>query len=258
MRFPSVTPFSKSNPQDPKKTSPLGRVPAAEVASDPAPVEAANPGTNGVDLQDTIPASLEEVEKKHPSIFAGETTSENDDGSNKISEQEPGVTTHGHDQKEPEVASSVDKTHEAVDVPQSPSPQDMDTDKNMPSQPETPLASPGDKGVPTQPQQRHREGQKRPFDEGEDEFLTESKPPPELSKAAICNRLRRVFSLRKAGSRQVDERWVEAWNDINGGGRDDVLQMFEKLAYDRDRVELKLWWNLCGNTSWLFFWGSWN
>jgi hypothetical protein len=34
--------------------------------------------------------------------------------------------------------------------------------------------------------------------------------------------------------------------------------MFEKLAYDRDRVELKLWWNLCGNTSWLFFWGSWN
>ena len=33
---------------------------------------------------------------------------------------------------------------------------------------------------------------------------------------------------------------LEAWNDINGGGRDDVLQMFEKLAYDRDRVELKL------------------
>ena len=69
-----------------------------------------------------------------------------------------------------------------------------------------------------------------------EEFATHSVPPPELSTHAIKNRLRRLFAQRKEGSRLVDDRWVEAWNDTHGGGRDEILAMFEKVGYSPDRV----------------------
>lgn len=69
-----------------------------------------------------------------------------------------------------------------------------------------------------------------------EEFATNSVPPPELTQHAIKNRLRRLFAPRKDGSRMVDERWLEAWNDTYGGGRDEIMAMFEKVGYSPDRV----------------------
>ena len=68
------------------------------------------------------------------------------------------------------------------------------------------------------------------------EFATHSVPPAELTPHAIKNRLRRVFAPRKDGTRMVDERWLEAWNDTYGGGRDEIMAMFEKVGYSPDRV----------------------
>lgn len=67
------------------------------------------------------------------------------------------------------------------------------------------------------------------------EFLTESLPPPPLSRAAIEGRIRRVFRKRKDGSTPVGDYWADLWNDTTNGGREEVMAVFEKVGYDRDR-----------------------
>ena len=66
---------------------------------------------------------------------------------------------------------------------------------------------------------------------------TRSMPPPILSKSAIYNRVRRVFVKRANGTMQLDDHWNNLWSDIHGGGREQVMAMFEKVGYDADRVD---------------------
>lgn len=86
-------------------------------------------------------------------------------------------------------------------------------------------------------------GQKRkalPLDddqEGSLEVLVPMTIPPEaLSDRAIYMRLHRVFKKRKDGSYPLDDYWNKVWADIDGGGRDSVKAVFEKVGYQRDRV----------------------
>ena len=129
---------------------------------------------------------------------------------------------------------------------------------NIPSpQPQTPVPEPAPSTVPVpvkqEPQQDQtttssnlqqcagvgKGGVKRGPEEeaNDDEFVTKSRPPEPLSTNAISCRLRRVFNKRKDGSTLLDDRWNTAWKDIHGGGRDQLLAMFEKVGYDPDRVE---------------------
>lgn len=70
---------------------------------------------------------------------------------------------------------------------------------------------------------------------GADEFFTvASIPPPQLTEKAIDSRLRRVFKPRADGTMLVDESWRQQWADKEG--RIKVLEMFEKVGYNTDRV----------------------
>lgn len=53
-------------------------------------------------------------------------------------------------------------------------------------------------------------------------------------------RLNRVFKKRKDGNYQLDDYWNKAWADIDGGGRDSVKALFEKVGYQKDRVRQKM------------------
>lgn len=79
--------------------------------------------------------------------------------------------------------------------------------------------------------------EKRPRNDEDDEFLTESTPPPALSDSAVYNRMWRIFQRKKDGSFSLDAKWCEAWADLRGGGRDSLKAMFEKAGYDPDRME---------------------
>ena len=75
-------------------------------------------------------------------------------------------------------------------------------------------------------------------DNGYDPYYTpESMPPAPLSDSAVYNRLWRVFRRRKDGKYALDEKWVEAWNDAKGSGRDEVKAIFEKVGYNPDKVQ---------------------
>ncbi len=70
---------------------------------------------------------------------------------------------------------------------------------------------------------------------GVEEFFTvASIPPPQLTEKAIDSRLRRIFKPRADGTMLVDESWRQQWADKEG--RIKVLEMFEKVGYNTDRV----------------------
>ena len=73
-------------------------------------------------------------------------------------------------------------------------------------------------------------------DTGDDSvFASTSAPPAELSERAIYMRLHRVFKKRKDGTFILDDEWNKAWLDTDGGGRESLYAIFEKVGYDRDR-----------------------
>ena len=63
-----------------------------------------------------------------------------------------------------------------------------------------------------------------------------SRPPPVMSDSAINQKLRRICAPRADGTYLVGSDWVDAWKDLVSGGRERVKGLFEKCAYDRDRV----------------------
>ena len=69
------------------------------------------------------------------------------------------------------------------------------------------------------------------------EYLVRSTPPPILSEKAIDSRIRRVFKVRADGTTLVDEQWCQQW--ANKEARVKLLEMFEKVGYDVDRVAKK-------------------
>ena len=72
---------------------------------------------------------------------------------------------------------------------------------------------------------------------GEDlEFVTESLPPPPLSRSAIYGRMRRMFQPKMDGTMPLDDQWNTMWKDCKGGGRDQLMAMFEKVGFNPDRV----------------------
>ena len=82
-------------------------------------------------------------------------------------------------------------------------------------------------------------GRKRPpgdaDDDAEQELYVASVPPEVLSEKAIYMRLHRVSKKRKYGTYILDTKWNDAWGDVDGGGRDSLYSIFEKVAYNRDR-----------------------
>lgn len=66
-------------------------------------------------------------------------------------------------------------------------------------------------------------------------YASASIPPQELTERAIYMRLHRVFKKRKDGTFILDDEWNKAWLDVDGGGRESLYAIFEKVGYDRDR-----------------------
>lgn len=83
-----------------------------------------------------------------------------------------------------------------------------------------------------------------PLDEDENGkyeiFVPVAMPPEALTDRAIYMRLNRVFKKRKDGNYLLDDYWNNAWADIDGGGRDSVKALFEKVGYQKDRVRQKM------------------
>ena len=105
-----------------------------------------------------------------------------------------------------------------------------------------PLAEPPESPKPGNPAQAHSAGQllgprqSHAIEASDDdsEYAVRSKPPPELSNAAIKQRIRRIFKPRADGSYLVADDFVQKWADKSeGGGRDQMLALFEKTAYHR-------------------------
>ena len=59
-----------------------------------------------------------------------------------------------------------------------------------------------------------------------------SEPPPEISQKALDARLRRVTKPRSNGTYLIPEDIRKAYEDLHGGGRDQVRFLFERAAYD--------------------------
>ena len=80
---------------------------------------------------------------------------------------------------------------------------------------------------------------KRPADDVDDPelYVAMSVPPEVLSDKAIYMRINRVFKRRQDGTYILDDKWNKAWNDVDGGGRDEIYSMFEKVGYQRDRFD---------------------
>ena len=76
---------------------------------------------------------------------------------------------------------------------------------------------------------------KRGREEDEGDLYVEALPPPVLTEKAIYSRIHRIFKKRKDGSYILDDKWMQAWNDIEGGGRASMFSIFEKVGYNRDR-----------------------
>lgn len=76
------------------------------------------------------------------------------------------------------------------------------------------------------------------------EYQVRSTPPPILSEKAIDSRIRRVFKVRADGTTLVDEQWCQQW--ASKEARVKLLEMFEKVGYDVDRVAQNIghcWFN---------------
>ena len=69
------------------------------------------------------------------------------------------------------------------------------------------------------------------------QYMVQSNPPPILSERAIDSRLRRVFKVRADGTTLVDQQWCQQWADKEA--RVKLLEMFEKVGYNADRVAKK-------------------
>ena len=80
---------------------------------------------------------------------------------------------------------------------------------------------------------------KRPAGDVDDPelYVAMSVPPEVLSEKAIYMRINRVFKRRQDGTYILDDKWNNAWNDIAGGGRDEIYSIFEKVGYQRDRFD---------------------
>ncbi|CAL1141134.1 unnamed protein product [Cladocopium goreaui] len=78
---------------------------------------------------------------------------------------------------------------------------------------------------------------KRPAGDVDDPelYVAMSVPPEVLSEKAIYMRINRVFKRRQDGTYILDDKWNKAWSDVDGGGRDEIYSMFEKVGYQRDR-----------------------
>eukprot|EP00435_Cladocopium_sp_Y103_P070572 s275_g35.t1 len=74
-----------------------------------------------------------------------------------------------------------------------------------------------------------------PDDADEELYVAVSLPPPVLSEKAVYMRLNRVFKKRQDGTSILDDKWNKAWADVDGGGRDEIYSIFEKVGYERDR-----------------------
>ena len=99
--------------------------------------------------------------------------------------------------------------------------------------------------VPVKVEPTHKRGL-----EDDAEFHVESVPPPELTKTAIRSRLRRIFQKRKDGSTLLDDQWNQMWLDLQeGGGRDELMAMFEKCGYS---PELGCWTHLAKQILYIF------
>lgn len=199
--------------------------PASGASSSP-PVAAAEPPQAaetgmGDTLPDTIPGSPElVVSTPPPEPQPVQDVAESQDGDRNLEESKEPV---------PEDPPMVPSTCEGPTVPTVGLPAVAEpTRENPPSVPATAAAAGGTSSGG---------GTKRPggpLDVDDLEIHVNSVPPQPLSDKAIYMRLKRVFTKQRDGSFILDDRWNQAWSDINGGGRAQLYGMFEKVGYERD------------------------
>ena len=115
-----------------------------------------------------------------------------------------------------------------------PTPQDENEKPPTPRDENEKPPTPGDESVPAT-KCVEKDAKKRTRED--DEFAPTSVPPEVLSEKAIYNRIYRVFVKRSDGSYLLDDEWVKSWNDVHGGGRDQLYYIFEKVGYNRDQFD---------------------
>ena len=176
--------------------------------------------------QDTVVASTQEVTDQHPSMgdrpkeSGTEPANPESDAGLYVETQDEGMDDNGDQPDASQPPPTPTQQQVPAEEPKLP-PNATHRGKGVGEGPPLPSSN-GGKG-----------GSKRA--NPEDEFYTESEPPAPLTRAAIDGRLRRVFKKRKDGSYVVDQQWVDMFSDTIGNGRNEVMAMFEKVAYDRDR-----------------------
>ena len=159
---------------------------------------------------------------------------------------EPPSEGNGGKPKEP-LVEAINETQqvEPNDIPSQQETPAATASGETPTPPSTPIqelpatAAPGKRvdAEGDQPNKKRPPSETLPDqnEDREDALFVASVPPEVLSERAIYMRLNRVFAKRKDGTYQLDDRWNNAWLDIDGGGRDELYSMFEKLGYKRDR-----------------------
>lgn len=183
----------------------------ADAAADPGGALASGPVSDDAGQEDlqTLRADTQEVEEQRPNLapHPQPQDSQNQDQAPPLPPLSPA-----------EFSQQADVSSEAHAVESEP--------PTTPGEGSVGVPGKGKGGIKRQPE--------------DNEFHTESVPPPPLSRSAIEGRIRRVFKKRKDGSTPVSDRWVDAWNDTSNGGRGEVMALFEKVGYDRDRSRPKL------------------
>lgn len=59
-----------------------------------------------------------------------------------------------------------------------------------------------------------------------------------INRDTVMKRMRRLFAPRASGKYLLPAEVIAQWNDVEGGGRDALIDEFARCSFDKDRVSL--------------------